>query len=70
MAEQGVPGICGIDTRELTKKIRERGSILGKIVMGSVALPSPSGPIEFIDPNKRNLIAEVSIEVQKMIINK
>jgi carbamoylphosphate synthase small subunit len=63
MAEQGVPGICGIDTRELTKKIRERGSILGKIVLGTVSLPSPTASIAFPDPNTRNLVAEVSIKV-------
>lgn len=32
MQKQGIPGICGVDTRELTKVIREHGSLLGKIV--------------------------------------
>lgn len=60
MRDHGVPGICGIDTRELTKKIRSKGTILGRIVMG-VPL---SSSLEFQDPNKRNLVAEVSIKVQ------
>ena len=28
-----VPGLSGIDTRSLTKKIREQGTMLGKIVI-------------------------------------
>jgi carbamoyl-phosphate synthase/aspartate carbamoyltransferase/dihydroorotase len=60
MRDRGVPGICGIDTRELTKKIRSKGTMLGRIVMGV-----PSSPfLEFEDPNKQNLVAEVSIKVQ------
>jgi carbamoyl-phosphate synthase/aspartate carbamoyltransferase/dihydroorotase len=59
MIDHGVPGICGIDTRELTKKIRSKGTMLGRIVMGV-----PESPLaEFRDPNKRNLVAEVSIKV-------
>lgn len=59
MMDHGVPGICGIDTRELTKKIRSKGTMLGRIVMGV-----PESPLaEFRDPNKRNLVAEVSIKV-------
>jgi len=60
MKEQNIPGICNIDTRALTKIIREKGTILGRIVMGhppSDILPLTSA-IE--DPNKRNLVAEVS----------
>ncbi|XP_033610658.1 CAD protein isoform X2 [Cryptotermes secundus] len=58
MTDHGVPGICGIDTRELTKKIRSKGTMLGRIVMGV-----PESPLaEFRDPNKRNLVAEVSIK--------
>ena len=30
MTEHGVPGVCGVDTRALTKKIRENGTILGE----------------------------------------
>lgn len=32
LKENGVPAIYGIDTRALTKKIREKGSMLGKIL--------------------------------------
>jgi carbamoyl-phosphate synthase small subunit len=48
-----VPGIYGIDTRALTKRIREKGVMLGKL--------EPDGQgIEFCDPNKENLVAQVS----------
>ena len=47
----------GIDTRELTKKIREHGSILGKIVVNG------EDDFPFVDPNTRNLVAEVSRKV-------
>ncbi len=51
----GVPGISGVDTRALTKHIREYGAMLGKIV--------PSGEdVEFFDPNSTNLVAKVSCQ--------
>ena len=55
LRENGVPGIWGIDTRQLTKVIRERGVMLGKIVVEGSAEPAA-----FDDPNLRNLAAEVS----------
>ena len=55
LRENGVPGIWGIDTRQLTKIIRERGVMLGKIVVEGSAEPAA-----FDDPNLRNLAAEVS----------
>lgn len=30
MAAHGVPGVCGVDTRALTKRIREQGTVLGE----------------------------------------
>lgn len=59
MKQQNVPGICNIDTRALTKVINEKGTILGRIVLGQPPHTLPiTPPIE--DPNKRNLVAEVS----------
>jgi carbamoyl-phosphate synthase small subunit len=55
MKENNVPGIFGIDTRELTNKLRKKGSLLGKILYDNEK-------INFEDPNKRNLVAEVSIK--------
>lgn len=55
MKEWNIPGIYGIDTRQLTKKLREKGTMLGKIVFDKK-------DISFEDSNKRNLVAEVSIK--------
>lgn len=52
MKENGVPGITGIDTRALTKHLREKGTMLGKIGDGG----------SFYDPNKENLVARVSLK--------
>ena len=38
LEENNVPAIYGIDTRELTKKLREHGSILGLVQVVSVLL--------------------------------
>jgi len=54
MKEYNIPGIYGIDTRELTKNLREKGTMLGKIIYGK-------NHINFENPNLRNLVAEVSI---------
>jgi len=59
MKEQNVPGICEIDTRALTKVITEKGTILGRIVLGQPSHILPIIP-SIEDPNKRNLVAEVS----------
>lgn len=32
LKEHGVPAMCGVDTRALTKRIRERGSMLGRML--------------------------------------
>ena len=50
---QHVPGIFDIDTRALTKILREKGSMLGKIEF-------EDEEIEFFDPNKVNLVAIAS----------
>jgi len=57
LASQGIPGIYGVDTRTVTKLIRQSGSMLGKLVVqGS----KPSNELPMDDPNLRNLSAEVS----------
>ncbi len=49
----GVPAITGVDTRALTKKLREKGVMLGQLV-------HTGKPGKFIDPNEENLVAKVS----------
>jgi len=55
MEHHGIPGITGIDTRALTKKLREHGVMLGRIVQSET-----SSSAEIADPNEINLVAEVS----------
>ncbi|CAM1313628.1 CAD (predicted) [Pycnogonum litorale] len=62
LEEQGVPGIEGIDTRALTKIIREKGTMLGKIIIADAS----EDIIDFEDPNIRNLVSEVSITSPKV----
>jgi carbamoyl-phosphate synthase/aspartate carbamoyltransferase len=39
LKEQGVPAITGVDTRALTKRIRNEGSMLGRLLQRTVAAP-------------------------------
>lgn len=50
-----IPGIYGIDTRELTKVLREQGAMLAKIVPEGCSEDSP-----IADPNEENQVALVS----------
>ncbi len=54
LKEENVVGIYGIDTRALTKNLREKGSMLGKIIVDGC------DDIDFYDPNKENLVAKAS----------
>ncbi|KAA1084036.1 hypothetical protein PGT21_015040 [Puccinia graminis f. sp. tritici] len=42
LQEHGIPAICGVDTRALTKKIRERGVMLAKLLSKSTSPPTSS----------------------------
>jgi carbamoyl-phosphate synthase small subunit len=53
LVSSGVPGIYGIDTRALTRILRVKGSMLGKIEFSDE-------PVSFYDPNQENLVARVS----------
>ncbi|MBI1292214.1 glutamine-hydrolyzing carbamoyl-phosphate synthase small subunit [bacterium] len=54
LKESKVPALTGVDTRSLTKELRERGTMLGKIVLEGGA------DVPYVDPNKDNLVAQVS----------
>jgi len=41
LREQGIPVISGIDTRELTKRLRTKGTMLGTLSVGREAPPAP-----------------------------
>jgi carbamoyl-phosphate synthase small subunit len=57
LREHDVPGIHGVDTRKLTRMIREKGAMLGKIIIDR--------EIGFSDPNKANLVSQVSCKESK-----
>lgn len=54
LEEEQVPGLADIDTRALTKRLREHGTMVGKIVIGEDSL-------DFYDPNTDNLVERVSV---------
>jgi len=58
LKEENIPALFGIDTRMLTKIIREKGSMLAKIIFEE--------DIPLFDPNKINLVAEVSISEKQV----
>lgn len=61
MEHHKIPGIRGVDTRALTKKLREHGVMLGRIVSDAQMQNAKSiNEKEIQDPNKLNLVAEVS----------
>ncbi len=61
MVHHKIPGISGIDTRALTKKLRETGVMLGRIIQNDGDVESAKLKVESIDdPNERNLVADVS----------
>jgi len=67
LEDELVPGMYGIDTRRLTKKLREKGVMLGilsvyeaeeEFEVGELLKKAKGIP----DPNLRKLVAEVSVE--------
>jgi len=67
LQDEGIPGICGIDTRRLTKKLRTHGVMLGII---NVCEEDEELNLENLideaknipDPNTTDLVAEVSVK--------
>ncbi|XP_039611289.1 carbamoyl-phosphate synthase [ammonia], mitochondrial isoform X1 [Polypterus senegalus] len=59
LQEEKVPALYGLDTRMLTKIIRDKGTVLGKIEFDGE-------PIEICDPNVNNLLPEVSTKEVKV----
>jgi len=61
LKRSGVPAITGVDTRALTKKLREHGVMLGQLTNDRVG--------KFSDPNEENLVAQVSPKKKKVYGN-
>lgn len=53
LIQNEVPGIFDVDTRALTKILREKGTMLGKIEV-------ENEPVEFYNPDTENQVAKVS----------
>ncbi|KAJ2889166.1 Carbamoyl-phosphate synthase, partial [Coemansia aciculifera] len=75
LKREGVPAIYGVDTRAITKRIREEGVMLGKLlfptsVVGATGFHATDDEtasaltayqnVAWVDPNATNLVAEVS----------
>ncbi|HDR68632.1 MAG TPA: carbamoyl-phosphate synthase (glutamine-hydrolyzing) small subunit [Bacteroidaceae bacterium] len=62
LKQNKIPGIYGVDTRCITKLLRDKGSMLGKIIYNN---HEP----DFYDPNKENLVAKVSTDKKEIYGN-
>jgi carbamoyl-phosphate synthase small subunit len=62
LIENRIPGIFGLDTRLLTKLLREKGSMLGKIIFDN---QEP----EWYDPNQENLVEQVTTRKREVYGN-
>jgi carbamoyl-phosphate synthase small subunit len=52
LKHHGVPALHDMDTRALTRRLRDRGTMLGKLVV--------DGDPGWVDPNEENLVARVA----------
>lgn len=59
LIENKIPAMYNVDTRALTKHLREQGSMPGKIIWNDEVF-------DFSDPNNRNLVDEVSSKEVKV----
>lgn len=77
LQKEGIPAIYGVDTRALTKKLRNEGSTLGRIAIQKTTTKhdevvgkdewEPFFDIpEWDDPNVKNLVAKVSTKEPKL----
>ncbi len=59
LRQEGIVGLSGVDTRELTKILREKGTMLGRIVVDQEEA-SEGTPFAVNDPNATDLVGEVT----------
>ncbi len=57
LSDERIPALQGIDTRQLTRKLREHGVMLGKIVISHQSSASRQ-----YDPNSENVLSNVSVD--------
>lgn len=68
LKENNIPAITGIDTRALTKKLREKGVMIGKILIQE-EVPTMKDVQNIEDPNDGDLVGEVSTSEVKVYGN-
>ncbi|CCK69380.1 bifunctional carbamoylphosphate synthetase/aspartate transcarbamylase KNAG_0C02690 [Huiozyma naganishii CBS 8797] len=78
LKKEGIPAVYGIDTRNLTKHLRDSGSMLGRLALQSPGTDSFEATQanwmshfdipEWVDPNVENLIAKVSTKEPKLYL--
>ena len=69
MKKSGVPGISGIDTRELTKALRSKGTMLGILEVAHEPVDTDRLLEEVKkvkDPNHRDLVEEVTVKTPRI----
>jgi carbamoyl-phosphate synthase small subunit len=59
LKENKIPGIYGVDTRALTKRLRENGTMLGKVVYDNQDVP-------FYNPDLDHLVDKVSTPTKEV----
>lgn len=78
LKEQHVPAICGVDTRALTKRIREKGSMLGRLLMQtgtetiSDGFTTPSGavtPNGTMTPALTSSVSDLLASAGSLVVN-
>lgn len=72
LQNEGIPAVYGVDTRSLTKHLRDAGSMLGRLsleksgsdrtISRSSSWRSAFDVPEWVDPNVQNLVSKVSID--------
>lgn len=72
LKEENIPAVYGVDTRNLTKHLRDSGSMLGRLALqkeGTSFSTATSAEWreafevpEWVDPNVQNLVAKVSVK--------
>ncbi|MGH2575487.1 MAG: glutamine-hydrolyzing carbamoyl-phosphate synthase small subunit, partial [Ignavibacteria bacterium] len=66
LKENDIPGVYGIDTRELTKVLRTKGVMMGEIRTVETGFKPVSTKFTALDPNSTNLAGEVCIKKPKV----
>jgi len=55
-----VPGITGVDTRAITRLLRDQGTTLGRVAIGGDTSLAPPEACQYWDPSTENLVDQVS----------